>query len=141
MYREILTPLERLLSYSLLGFVSSPLSSLLELFPTPPYSLICCVRVYHRGLALAHSRKTVARSDNLAQRDEQRLTQTFYARGRSSNQLNFERASVSLKRGESRLSENAQRPLLCWYPPQVQASAESDQVICNPDESSRVLVY
>ena len=58
-------------------------------------------------------RKTVARSDNLAQRDEQRLTQTFYARGRSSNQLNFERASVSLKRGESRLSENAQRPLLC----------------------------
>jgi len=38
----------------------------------------------------------------------------FHASGHSGDQLSFERASVSLRRGESRLSENAQRPLfLC----------------------------
>jgi len=62
----------------------------------------------------------VARSHNLAQASLSRLGEMnrgspipFYARGRSSNQLKFERASVSLRRGESRLSENAQRPPSC----------------------------
>jgi len=65
-------------------------------------------------------RKTVARSDNLAQASLSRLgkmsrdsPKPFYARGCSSDQLSFERPSVSLKRGDSRLSENAQRSLLC----------------------------
>ena len=65
-------------------------------------------------------RKTVARSDNLAQESLSRLGEMsrgsprpFYARGRLGDQLSFERASVSLRRGESRLSENAQRSLLC----------------------------
>ncbi|QCE15236.1 hypothetical protein DEO72_LG11g2245 [Vigna unguiculata] len=65
--------------------------------------------------------RIVARADNLTQASLPRLGEMsrdsprpFPASGRSSDQLSFERASVSLKRGESRLSENAQRPLfLC----------------------------
>ncbi|QCE15010.1 hypothetical protein DEO72_LG11g2018 [Vigna unguiculata] len=37
----------------------------------------------------------------------------FYARGRPGDQLSFEQTSVSLRQGESRLSKNVQRSLLC----------------------------
>jgi len=38
----------------------------------------------------------------------------FHASGRSGDRLSFERESVSLRRGESRLSKNVQEPLfLC----------------------------
>jgi len=64
---------------------------------------------------------TVTRADKLTQASLPRLGEMsrgsprpFHVRGRSGDQLNFEQASVSLRRGESRLSENAQRPLfLC----------------------------
>jgi len=62
--------------------------------------------------------RTVAMTDNLAQASLSRLGEVSKgspkpsrANGRSGDQLSFERASVSLKRGESRLSENVQRPL------------------------------
>ncbi|QCD78641.1 hypothetical protein DEO72_LG1g2277 [Vigna unguiculata] len=63
----------------------------------------------------------VARADNLAQASLPRLGEMsrdsprpFHASGRLGDQLSFERASISLRRGESHLSENAQRPLfLC----------------------------
>jgi len=65
--------------------------------------------------------RTVARADNLAQATLPRLGEmsrdsprSFDASGRSSDQLSFERASVSLRRGESHLIKNMQRPLfLC----------------------------
>ncbi|QCD86134.1 hypothetical protein DEO72_LG3g655 [Vigna unguiculata] len=57
-------------------------------------------------------RKTMARTDTIAQASlshlgemSKRLAQTFLREG--SDQLSFERASVSLRRGESRLSDNA----------------------------------
>ena len=60
----------------------------------------------------------MAMTDNLAQASLSRLGEVSKgspkpsrANGRSGDQLSFERASVSLKRGESRLSENVQRPL------------------------------
>jgi len=63
-------------------------------------------------------REIVARSDNLAQASLPRLGEMsrdshrpFHASGRSGNRLSFERASVSLKREESCLSENVQRSL------------------------------
>jgi len=62
-------------------------------------------------------RKTMARTDTIAQASlshlgemSKRLAQTFLREG--SDQLSFERASVSLRRGESRLSDNVQRSLL-----------------------------
>ena len=55
-------------------------------------------------------RKTVARFDNLAQASLSHLGEmsrgsprSFSAKGRSGDWLSFERASVSLRRGESRL--------------------------------------
>jgi len=60
----------------------------------------------------------VARAVNLAQASLPRLGEVsrdsprlFHAKSRSGNQLSFERASVSPRRGESRLGENVQRPL------------------------------
>jgi len=66
-------------------------------------------------------REIVARSDNLAQASLSRLGEMsrdsprpFHARSRPSDQLSFERVNISLRRGESRLSENAHRLLfLC----------------------------
>ena len=62
--------------------------------------------------------RIVARTDNLAQASLSRLGKVSKgsprpsrANGHSGDQLSFERASVSLRRGESRLSENVQRPL------------------------------
>ena len=60
----------------------------------------------------------MARAVNLAQATLPRLGEVsrdslklFHANGRSGDHLSFERASVSLKREESRLNENVQRPL------------------------------
>ena len=70
--------------------------------------------VWHMYMVDAGAMKTVARVDNLAQANLPRLgkmskhsPRTFHASGRSSDQLSFERVSVMLRRGESRLSENA----------------------------------
>ena len=60
----------------------------------------------------------MAMAVNLAQASLPRLGEEssdwprfFHANGHSGDQLSFERASVLLRRGESRLSENVQRPL------------------------------
>ena len=60
----------------------------------------------------------MARAVNLAQASLLRLGEVsrgsprlFHANGRLNDQFSFERASVSPRRGESRLSENVQRPL------------------------------
>jgi len=62
--------------------------------------------------------RTVAATDNLAQASLSRLGEVSRGsprpsrvNGRPGDLLNFEQASVSLKRGESRQSENVQRPL------------------------------
>ena len=66
-------------------------------------------------------RETAARFDNLAQASLSRLGEMsrgalrpFSTMGRSGDLLSFERASVSLRRGESRLSENAQRVTILY---------------------------
>ncbi|QCE15550.1 hypothetical protein DEO72_LG11g2561 [Vigna unguiculata] len=110
--------------------------------------------------------KTVARPANLAQASQSRLGEMsrgspkpYYARGRLGDPLIiFERASISSKRevhnslgslGETSMvalqwsGRNSMAPLggEQRYPPQVQASVESDHGYMYPDESSRVVVY